>query len=247
MSVLAGKVAIVTGAGQGIGREIALLLAKDGADVMPVDINEAAAQKTAEEIRALGRRSEPFVVDVTKTEQVDAAVEAVRERYGRVDMLVNNAGIIRDALLHKMTDDEWDAVINVHLKGTFLFTRAVARVMREQESGSIVNLSSIAAKVGNIGQANYSAAKAGIVAFTKVAAKELARKGVRVNCVQPGIIDTDMTKGIPEKVMAMKLAEVPLQRIGQPAEVASVVRFLLGPESSYMTGAVLEVAGGRYM
>ncbi|ADG05987.1 3-oxoacyl-ACP reductase FabG [Kyrpidia tusciae] len=244
---LTGKIAIVTGAAKGIGREIAFLLAKHGADVTVADLDQEGADAVAEEIRSLGRRSRGVQVNVANRPEVTAMVRDTIEHFGDLDILVNNAGITRDAMLHKMTEEQFDEVIAVHMKGTFLCMQAAAIHMREKRKGKIVNISSIAGKVGNIGQVNYSGAKAGIVGMTKAAAKELAKYGVCVNAVQPGFIDTDMTRAVPEKVRQIKIAEIPMERIGVPLDIAKAVVFLSSDYSDYMTGTVLEVTGGRYM
>jgi len=237
--------AIVTGAGRGIGRAIALAFAREGADVAVCDVNYAAAQAVARELEATGRRIVPIAVDVTRKAQVDAMVARAAEVFGRVDILVNNAGIIRDAMLHKMTEEDFDQVIAVHLKGTWLCCRAVVAGMRERRFGRIINLSSISGKVGNVGQTNYSAAKAGIVGLTKAAALELARHNITVNAIQPGFIDTEMTRAIPDGPRQESVARIPMERVGLPEDVAGVAVFLASDEAGYMTGAVLEVTGGR--
>jgi 3-oxoacyl-[acyl-carrier protein] reductase len=244
---LHGRVALVTGGGQGIGAEIAVQLAKAGAGVVVGDLRRDAAEAIAREIGGAGGRAIGTGLDVTRSDQVAEFVGAGVAEFGRVDILVNNAGVIRDALLHNMTEEEFDDVVRVHLKGTFLCMQAATREMRHRGYGKVVNISSIAGKVGNIGQANYAAAKAGIVALTKTAAKELARHGICVNAIQPGFIETPMTRSVPEKVRDMKLAEVPLGRFGQPIDIARPAVFLASDDSDYMTGAVLEVTGGRYM
>ena len=249
MNALADRVAFVTGAGAGIGRAISHELAGRGAIVVCADIDIEAAWAVA---AGCGGGARAVELDVAIRERWRAAVADVERNEGHIDILVNNAGIVRDAFIHKMTDEQWDAVIDVHLRGTFLGIQTVAAGveapgMRERGGGKIVNISSIAAKVGNLGQANYAAAKAGIVALTKVAAKELARSRVCVNAVQPGLIETAMTSGLPEHIRDQKIAEIPLERVGTPKDVARVVAFLASSDSDYMTGAVLEVAGGRYM
>jgi 3-oxoacyl-[acyl-carrier protein] reductase len=244
---LAGKVALVTGAGQGIGREIAMLLARHGADVAIADLNLDAAQAVATEAQGLGRNAIAWRADVSKREDVESMVQGTIEQLGDLDILVNNAGVTRDAMLHKMTETQFDQVIAVHMKGTFLSMQAAAIHMRQQSKGKIVNISSIAGKVGNIGQVNYAGAKAGIIGMTKAAAKELAKNGICVNAVQPGFIDTDMTRAVPEKVRQIKIAEIPMERVGVPLDIAKAVVFLCSDYSDYMTGNVLEVTGGRFM
>lgn len=241
-SLLAERVAIVTGAGQGIGREIARTLHAHGARVVLVDLDGDAAKAAAAEIDGVG-----LACDVTSEDQVKAVVRDTVGQFGRLDVFVNNAGITRDASLKKMTVDQFDAVITVHLRGTWLGVREASAVMREAKTGSIVNISSLSGKSGNPGQTNYSAAKAGIVGLTKSAAKELAHHNVRVNAVQPGLIRTPMTEAMPPEVFAEREANVPMKRAGEPAEVAGAVVFLASDLSSYITGTVIEVGGGRYI
>lgn len=245
---LSGKVAVVTGAGQGIGRAIALELARHGADVVAVDLNEDTARRTAEEARALGRRAAAVRADVTVAADVERAADTAVRDLGGLHVWVNNAGITRDATILKMSEDDFDLVLRVHMRGTFLGLRAAgARMKAQGQGGAIVNISSISGKVGNFGQVNYAGAKAGIVAMTKTAAREFARFGVRVNAIQPGWIETAMTAAVPEEVRAQAVAAIPLGRVGQPEEVARVAVFLASDYASYMTGAVLEVTGGRNM
>lgn len=244
---LAERIALVTGAGRGIGRACARALAQEGAHVAICDVNLEGAQGVASEVAALGHKAVAVKADVSKKAEVDAMVQEVIGVLGRVDILVNNAGITRDAMFHKMTEGEFDEVIGVHLKGTWLVSQAVVSGMRERRFGRIINLSSISAKIGNIGQTNYSAAKAGVVGFTKAAARELARSNITVNAIQPGFIDTAMTRAIPEEIRQQKIANIPVGRIGEPEDVARVVVFLASDDAAYITGAVLEVTGGRGM
>ncbi|ABK64628.1 3-oxoacyl-ACP reductase FabG [Mycobacterium avium] len=246
-SLLLGKVAVVTGAGQGIGREIARALHRHGARVVLADLDGSAARSAAAQIDDSGANCTGLACDVTSEEQVGALVAGTVREHGGLDVFVNNAGITRDASLKRMTVADFDAVIAVHLRGTWLGVREAAAVMRERKTGSIVNMSSLSGKAGNPGQTNYSAAKAGIVGLTKAAAKELAHHNVRVNAIQPGLIRTPMTAAMPPDVFAEREAAVPMKRAGEPEEVAGAVVFLASELSSYITGTVLGVGGGRYM
>jgi 3-oxoacyl-[acyl-carrier protein] reductase len=248
MDEMKGRAGVVTGAAQGIGLSIARVLVREGGAVVVSDIDEAAAVRSAEELSSEGP-GEAFAVRADVTSEADVAALAGQcvERTGRLDFWVNNAGVTRDKTLRNMTLDDFRIVLDTHLVGGWLGIRAAAEVMRERKSGTIVNISSISGKVGNPGQTNYSAAKAGLVGMTKAAAKELARYGVRVNAVQPGLVRTAMTEAMKPEVWASRLAEIPLGRAGEPAEVAEVVLFLLSDRSSYMTGTVLEIGGGRHM
>lgn len=244
--MLQDEVAVITGGGKGIGFAIAERFVAEGAKVVLAGIDGDLAKRSAEQLGGAGTAI-GVACDVTDPDAVQAAIETATGEFGSLDVMVNNAGITRDATMRKMTLDDFEAVLDVHVKGAWLGTRAAAAVMREQGSGSIVNVSSISGKVGMVGQTNYSAAKAGIVGLTKAAAKEVAHKGVRVNAVQPGLIRTDMTTALREDVWQAKLAEIPMQRAGEPSEVASVVLFLASEMSSYMTGCVLEITGGRHI
>ncbi|CDO90373.1 beta-ketoacyl-ACP reductase [Mycobacterium triplex] len=239
-SLLDQRVAVVTGAGQGIGLEIARSLRDYGAQVVLADIDAELVDKAANEIGGIG-----VCCDVTSEDQVHNLVAEASSKFGRLDVFVNNAGITRDASLKKMTVADFDAVIAVHLRGAWLGVREASAVMREQKSGSIINISSLSGKSGNPGQTNYSAAKAGIVGLTKAAAKEVAHHNVRVNAIQPGLIRTAMTAAMPPDVFAEREAAIPMKRAGEPAEVAGAVVFLASDLSSYVTGAVIEVGGGR--
>jgi 3-oxoacyl-[acyl-carrier protein] reductase len=244
---LTGKVALVTGAAQGIGRAIALLLAQKGADIVVSDINLEKAQETAKEIETIGRRAMAIKVDVANSDNVERMVQAILERFGQIDILVNNAGIARDKLVLRMTEEDWDAVLNINLKGTFHCTKAVVKHMSKQRSGKIVNIASVVGEMGNAGQANYSASKAGVIGFTKTIAREFARRGINVNAIAPGYIQTPMTDVLPEKVKEGLRRMIPLERLGQPEDVAEAVFFLVSEASSYITGQVLNVNGGIYM
>ncbi|MCD0449133.1 3-oxoacyl-ACP reductase FabG [Actinocorallia sp. API 0066] len=246
MSLLEGRVAVVTGGAQGIGFAIAETFVAQGARVVLGDLDLAATEDAA---KRLGGPDVAAAVrcDVTKADDVDALLARAVEGFGSLDVLVNNAGITRDATMRTMTEEQFDQVISVHLKGSWNGTRKAAAIMRARKSGAIVNISSLSGKVGLVGQTNYSAAKAGVVGLTKAAAKELAHHGVRVNAVQPGLIRSAMTEAMPQKVWDQKMAEIPMGRPGEVAEVANVVLFLASDLSSYMTGTVLEVTGGRFM
>ena len=242
--LLPGKTAIITGGAGGLGRAMAFRFAGEGARVVIADLDLAAAEALAAELPG-----EPIAVrtDITDPADVARLVATTVERTGSLDVLVNNAGITRDASIRKMTLEQWDLVQSVHLRGAFIATKAAAEVMREQQGGAIVNVSSLSGKVGNFGQANYSTAKAGLIGLTKVTAKEYARFGVRANAVQPGLIRTAMTEVLTPEIWNQKLSEIPMGRAGEPDEVAKVVLFLASDLASYMTGAVLEIGGGRYM
>jgi 3-oxoacyl-[acyl-carrier protein] reductase len=245
MNGLQDRVVIVTGGGQGIGRATAERLGQEGAQVVIAELDEAVGQAAADELRAMGHSVVFMAVDIADREGVQALVASVKERYGRIDGLVNNAGILADSTLRKLSDEAFDRVIRVNLKGTFVMTQEVAAVMREQDSGgSIANAASVVALYGNIGQTNYVASKAGVIGMTRVWARELGRHGVRVNAVAPGFIETDMTKQVPPAIMERLLAKVPMARMGSAAEVASVYAFLLSDDAAYVTGAVISVDGG---
>ena len=223
---LTGKVALVTGASRGIGQAVAVELAKVGADVIVNYIgNEAVAQETVEKVEALGRKALKIKADVGNADEVQAMVDEAHAAFGHIDVLVNNAGITRDGLLIRMKDSDWDDVLNINLKGVYLVSKAVAKLMVKQRSGRIINMTSVSGVTGNVGQANYAAAKAGVIGFTKTCAKELAARGITVNAVAPGFIETAMTDVLPEKIKEGIAATVPLGRMGQPEEIAGVVTF----------------------
>ncbi|MBI2094456.1 MAG: 3-oxoacyl-[acyl-carrier-protein] reductase [Candidatus Omnitrophica bacterium] len=244
---LTQQVAIVTGGARGIGREIALTLAREGADIALFDVNAQILEQTVGELRALGRRAEGFAVDVTDGKQVDEGVGKVLDKLGRIDILINNAGITKDGLLIRMDDAQWDRVLNINLKGTFLCTRAVAKHMLKQRRGRIVNIASIVGIIGNAGQANYAASKAGIIGLTKSVAKELASRSITCNAIAPGFIKTEMTDVLPEEAKQRLLAAIPMGELGQPADVANAALFLVSDEARYVTGHVLVVDGGLAM
>ena len=247
MGSLEGKIAVVTGAARGIGRAIAETLAREGADLALCDLKAEWVAETSEAVQAMGRKASTYAVDVSNADAVTETVAAIAKDFGRIDILVNNAGITRDTLLPRMSEEDWDAVIDVNLKGTFLFTKAVSRPMMKQRGGAIVSIASIIGLIGNAGQCNYAASKAGIVALTKSAAKELASRNVRVNAVAPGFIQTQMTDALADDVKGKMLAAIPLKRLGQPEDVAQAVVFLASEAASYMTGQVLTVSGGMVM
>ena len=240
---LSDRVALVTGSGRGIGRAIALKLAEVGATVVVNDIN-GVAQGVADEIQAMGRQSLAVLADVSSSEDVTRLVETVVSTFGKVDILVNNAGISRDQLLIRMSEADWDRVININLKSVFLCTRAVLRHMLKQRWGRIISISSVVGLMGNPGQANYAAAKAGIIGFTKTIAKEVASRGITANAIAPGFIDTEMTKRLSENKRQELLKRIPLGYLGSPQDVAEAVAFLASEEARYITGQVLGVDGG---
>jgi 3-oxoacyl-[acyl-carrier protein] reductase len=244
---LNGRVAIVTGGAQGIGKAIALTLARHGADVVVTDINLERAQATAQEIEALQVRSLAIKANVADVSAAEQMVKETVDKLGKIDILVNNAGITRDNVLLRMKPEEWDQVMEVNLKGTYACTRAALKFMFRQKNGRIVNIASITGLMGNAGQANYSASKAGIIGFTKAVAREYANRGITVNAVAPGFIDTAMTQAIPEKEREALTKQIPMERLGTPDDVAAAVYFLVSDLSGYITGQVINVNGGMYM
>jgi 3-oxoacyl-[acyl-carrier protein] reductase len=244
---IAGKIALVTGAAQGIGRDIALGLAEDGADVAICDVNLEAAQKTASDIEAKGRKSLALKANVAASAEVTAMIDQVVGKFGRIDILVNNAGITRDGLILRMKDEDWDLVLSINLKGSFLCAKSALKYMSKQRGGAIINIASIVGAMGNAGQANYVASKAGLIGLTKTIAREYANRGVTANAVAPGFIDTAMTKALPENVRTELAKQIPMGKLGTPEDVANAVRFLASPWASYITGQVIHVNGGMYM
>jgi 3-oxoacyl-[acyl-carrier protein] reductase len=247
MSQLANQIAVVTGAGRGIGRAIALKFAGAGADVVCVSRTAENSEKVAGEVRTLGRKAWAFAVDVSDSASVNAAAEKILAEAGRVDILVNNAGVTRDGLLMRMSDEDWDAVVDTNLKGAFLFIRAFSRSFIKQRSGRIINVASIIGLIGNAGQVNYAASKGGLIALTKSVARELGSRGITVNALAPGFIETDMTAGLKEEWKAEMLKKIPLNCLGQPEDIAEAALFLASPAARYVTGQVLTVDGGLVM
>jgi 3-oxoacyl-[acyl-carrier protein] reductase len=244
---LGGRIALVTGGSRGIGAAIAALLAEHGAAVVVSGRDADRLQRAVQALQERGATVHGVVADAAKREDVDRLVEATKERFGRVDILVNNAGVTRDGLLIRMKDDDWDRVMETNLRGAFMMTRAAAKLMVRQRGGRIINIASTAGVMGNPGQANYSAAKAGLIGLTKATARELAHWGILVNAVAPGLIETDMTAAIPAEAREALLAQVPLKRIGSARDVAEMVGFLAGDGAAYVTGQVFHVNGGLYM
>jgi len=247
MSQLANQIAVVTGAGRGIGRAIALKFAAEGADVVCVSRTQENSEKVAAEIRALGRKAWAHAVDVADAADVNAAAEKILAECGKVDILVNNAGVTRDGLLMRMSDADWDTVLNTNLKGAFLVTKAFSRAMIKARSGRIINISSVIGLIGNAGQCNYAASKAGLIGFTRSCAKELAGRGITVNAIAPGFIETDMTADLKEEMKTALLKQIPLGCLGQAEDIAGATLYLASPAARYVTGQVLTVDGGMVM
>jgi 3-oxoacyl-[acyl-carrier protein] reductase len=244
---LSGKVALVTGGAQGIGKAVALKLARNGSDVAVSDINLEMAQATAKEIETIGRRALATEANVARFEDGERMVRETLDALGRIDILINNAGITRDGLMLRMSEEDWDLVLDVNLKGAFNCTKAAIRHMSKQRSGKIVNIASVVGLMGNAGQANYAASKAGLIGLTKTVAREFASRGINVNAVAPGYIDTPMTQALPERVKEELKKLIPLDRLGTSEDVANTVFFLVTGASDYLTGQVLQVNGGLYM
>jgi 3-oxoacyl-[acyl-carrier protein] reductase len=247
MSQLENQIAVVTGAGRGIGRAIALKFAAEGADVVVVSRTVENSEKVAAEIRALGRKAWALAVDVADSAAVNAAAEKILADCGKVDILVNNAGVTRDGLLMRMSDEDWDTVLDTNLKGAFLFTKAFFRTFAKQRSGRILNITSVIGLIGNPGQANYAASKAGLIGFTQSVARELAGRGVTVNAIAPGFIETDMTSDLNAELKGNILRQIPLGRFGAAEDIANAALFLASSSARYVTGQVLTVDGGMVM
>ena len=247
MSILANQVAVVTGAGRGIGRAIALKFAGAGADVVCVSRTAENSEKVVAEVRSVGRKAWALAVDVADTKAVMAAGERILLDAGQVDILVNNAGITRDGLLMRMSEEDWDAVLNTNLKGAFSFTKAFSRAFLKQRAGRIINISSIIGLIGNAGQCNYSASKAALFGFTKSIAREFGSRGITVNAIAPGFIETDMTAALDEKARGALLERIPLNTLGKPEDIAEAALYLAGPGGRYVTGQILTVDGGMVM
>ena len=247
MNFLNDKVAVVTGAGRGIGRAVAIAYAKMGANVVCVSRTQENSAKVATEIEALGQKSWAFAVDVSETSAVESSAKNILEATGKVDILVNNAGVTRDNLLMRMSEEEWDTVLNTNLKGAFNFTKAFTRPFMKQRSGRIINIASVIGLIGNAGQSNYAASKAALIGFTKSVAKELAPRGVTANAIAPGFIETDMTAVLDEKVRGSIIDRIPMNRFGSPEDIANTAIFLALESTNYMTGQVLTIDGGMVM
>lgn len=242
-----GKIAVITGASRGIGRSISLALSAAGATIVAMDMDQAATDAVVAELIAAGGNAIAVVGNVTVADDADKMIDVAMKEFGRVDILVNNAGITRDGIFLRMKDEDWDAVLNVNLKGAFLCSRAASKVMAKQRTGRIINIASIVGQMGNAGQANYCASKAGLIGLTKSNARELAKRNITVNAVAPGFIATAMTDALPEKVKADLTAQIPMERLGTADDIANAVLFLASESAGYITGHVLAVNGGMYM
>ena len=247
MKLLENQIAVVTGAGRGIGRAIALKFAEEGADVVCVSRTAENSEKTAADIRGLGRKAWAHAVDVSRAADVNTAAEKILSDCGKVEILVNNAGVTRDGLLMRMSEEDWDTVLDTNLKGAFLFTKAFTRAFVKQRSGRIINVASVIGLIGNAGQANYAASKAGLIGFTQSTAREMASRGITVNALAPGFIETDMTSGLKEEFRTDLLKRIPLNCFGQPEDIANAALFLASSAARYVTGQVLTVDGGMVM
>lgn len=247
MSLLSGRVAIVTGGAQGIGEAISMTMAKEGASIAVIDVNLEKAQATVENIKKLGVEAEAYKADVSNNAEVEAVVDKIVDRFKKIDILVNNAGVTRDNLLVRMTEQEWDLVIAINLKGTFNFTQKVGKVMMKQRLGTIINISSVIGLMGNAGQTNYAATKAGVIGITKSVAKELGRRNVRVNAICPGYIQSAMTDKLTDEVKEKMIAIIPAGKMGTPQDVANTALFLASDLASYVTGETIRVDGGMAM
>ncbi len=245
--ILQGQIALVTGASRGIGQAIALELGRQGATVLGTATSDKGAQAISDYLAAAGIKGQGYALNVNDVAQTEQVLAELRKHYGEISILVNNAGITRDNLLARMSDDEWDDVIATNLKSVFRLSRAVLRAMMKARAGRIISISSVVGSMGNPGQANYAASKAGMIGFTKSLAQEIGSRNITVNCVSPGFIDTDMTQGLGDEQRAKLVEHVPLKRLGQPADIANAVSFLASPGAAYITGVTLHVNGGMYM
>lgn len=245
--LLKDKIALITGGGRGIGKEIALSFAREGANIAVCDVSDEPLTQLQQEIGALGREALTLNVDISDFAATEKLVNKVLDKFQKIDILVNNAGITRDSFIMRMNEDDWDKVLAVNLKGTFNTTRAISRVMLKQRAGRIVNIASIIGIIGNAGQANYAASKAGIIGLTKSTARELASRGITVNAIAPGFIQTDMTEKLPQEIREQMLSQIPLQKFGETVDVANAVLFLVSDAARYITGQVIVVDGGMVM
>ena len=247
MTIFEGKVAIITGSARGIGFAIAEVFAEKGASVIILDLQKEAVNETVKKLTVKDRQVFGYEVDVTNSNAVAEIFKEIVKKFGKIDILINNAGITRDGLLMKMKESDWDAVINVNLKGTFICTQKVCRYMMKQRSGVILNIASVIGIMGNAGQANYAASKGGIIAFTKSTAKEFASRNIRVNAIAPGFIETEMTAKLPKEIVETYAEAIPLKRMGKPADVANLCLFLASDDAAYITGQTVQVDGGLVM